>query len=94
MAFNVIIIVSCAFFLISVYLAYRGVKKGTAAYHKRGIFVGFLLLFFWAAIRAYFYLRYGSISLNPVHIPILALAFIVYSAFRWFRLPKASKENA
>jgi hypothetical protein len=94
MSFTLFIIAAGSLSLIGVYLAYRGVRKGTAAYHKRGIVCGGCLLLFWAALRVYFYLRYQAISLEPVYIPVLALTFIASSTFQWLRLSKEEKRDA
>lgn len=84
MIFNIALLGLVILFLAFVYCAYRGVKRGSIVYYKRGIWLGILLLLFWAGVRTYFYFRYSVVSLEPAHIPLLAAGVIAYSISKCF----------
>jgi hypothetical protein len=93
MTINILLVCIAAVLSVYTYLAYRGIKRGSVSYYRRGIVSGVLLLFFWAGVRIYFYFRYAVVSLEPVYIPLFALAYIAYSSWKCFSLASEKRKE-
>lgn len=65
-------------------------KVRAPGHYKRDCVMFILLFVMWLVARVYFYVRYNVLSLDPIHIPIVALFGASYT---WWRFRSLIKET-
>ena len=88
MPFEAFLVILIGLGMVSSFLLFRGVRKGSALFALRSVYAGGLLIALWFAFRAYFYFTHGVLSASLAVVPAIGLFMIIYHGFRWAKISK------